>query len=121
MPAEPIDLAAKLALIHEPWSPRVVAELNDVQFKLVKLQGEFTWHAHAGTDEAFLVLEGELELGFRDRSVVLRPGQLLVVPRGVEHVTRSARGCSALVIEPRGTLNTGDAGGPLTARNDVWI
>lgn len=121
MHAAPVDLAAKLALIREPWSPRVVAELNDLQFKLVKLRGEFTWHAHAGTDEAFLVLAGEMEVGFRDRTVTLRAGQLLVVPRGVEHVTRAAHECSALVIEPRGTLNTGDAGGPLTAPGDVWI
>jgi len=116
----PINLVEKLALVTEHWSPRVVAELNDYQFKLVKLQGEFVWHAHTDTDEAFLVLEGEMEIGFRDRTVTLRQGELFVVPKGVEHITRAARECSALIIEPRGIVNTGDAGGGLTAKNDVW-
>jgi len=116
----PINFREKLATFSEHWSPRVVAELNDYQFKLVKLQGEFVWHAHADTDEAFLVLEGEMEIGFRDRTVALRQGELFVVPKGVEHITRAARECSALIIEPRGVVNTGDAGGRLTARNDVW-
>ena len=116
-----INLAEKLTLFTEQWSPRVVAEVNDYQFKLVKLQGEFVWHDHTDTDEAFLVLAGEMEIGFRDRTVTLRTGELFVVPRGVEHITRAARECSALIIEPRGVVNTGDAGGRLTARNDVWI
>ena len=116
-----INLADKLALFTEQWSPRVVAELNDYQFKLVKLQGEFVWHDHTDTDEAFLVLEGEMEIGFRDRTVTLRAGELCVVPKGVEHITRAARECSALIIEPRGVVNTGEAGGQLTAKNDVWV
>ena len=99
----------------------MVAELNDYQFKLVKLQGEFVWHAHADTDEAFLVIDGEMEIGFRDRTVTLRAGELFVVPKGVEHITRAARECHALIIEPRGVVNTGDAGGAQTAANDVWI
>ena len=117
----PINLSEKLTKISEHWSPRVVAELNDYQFKLVKLQGEFVWHAHADTDEAFLVIDGEMEIGFRDRTVTLRKGELFVVPKGVEHITRAARECSALIIEPRGVVNTGDAGGAQTAANDVWI
>ena len=116
----PINLSEKLTKITEHWSPRVVAELNDYQFKLVKLQGEFVWHAHADTDEAFLVIDGEMEIGFRDRTVTLRTGELFVVPKGVEHITRAAHECHALLIEPRGVVNTGDAGGDLTARNDVW-
>jgi mannose-6-phosphate isomerase-like protein (cupin superfamily) len=116
----PINLSEKLATFSEHWSPRVVAELNDYQFKLVKLQGEFVWHDHKDTDEAFLVIEGEMEIGFRDRTVTLRPGELFVVPKGAEHITRAARECSALIIEPRGVVNTGDAGGALTAKNDVW-
>ena len=91
------------------------------QFKLVKLQGEFVWHDHRDTDEVFLVLDGEMEIGFRDRTVALRAGELFVVPKGVEHITRAARECSALLIEPRGVVNTGDAGGALTAVNDVWV
>ena len=116
-----INLADKLSLFTEHWSPRVVAELNDYQFKLVKLQGEFVWHGHEDTDEAFLVLDGEMEIGFRDRTVTLRQGELFVVPKGVEHITRAARECSALIIEPRDVVNTGTAGGELTARNDVWV
>src|ERR1043165_1022173 len=117
----PVSLAEKLATFSEHWSPRVIAELNDYQFKLVKLQGEFVWHAHADTDEAFLVLDGEMEIGFRDRTVTLRAGELFVVPKGVEHITRATRECSALVIEPRGVVNTGAAGGQLTARNDQGV
>ena len=117
----PINLLDKLALFTEQWSPRVVAEMNDYQFKLVKLQGEFVWHDHQDTDEAFLVLDGEMEIGFRDRAVTLRQGDLFVVTKGVEHITRATRQCSALIIEPRGVVNTGEAGGGLTAKNDVWI
>ena len=116
-----VNLAAKLASFSEHWSPRVVAELNDYQFKLVKLQGEFVWHAHEGTDEAFIVLRGEMEIGFRDGAVTLRAGDLYVVPKGVEHITRATLECHALIVEPRGIVNTGEAGGRLTARNDVWV
>ena len=121
MTSEPINLAGKLSKFSDHWRPRVVAELNDYQFKLVKLQGEFVWHAHEDTDEAFLVLAGEMEVAFRDRSVTLHPGELFVVPKGVEHVTRAARECSALIVEPRGVVNTGKAGGALTASNDDWV
>ena len=117
----PISLSAKLALISECWSPRVVAEMNDYQFKLVKLKGEFVWHTHADTDETFLVLHGEMEIAFRDGVVRLRPGELCVVPRGMEHITRAAGECQALLVEPRGVVNTGDAGGALTAPTDVWV
>ena len=116
-----INLAAKLAQFSEHWSPRVVAELNDYQFKVVKLQGDFVWHSHPDTDEAFIVIDGEMEIGFRDGAVTLRAGEMYVVPKGVEHITRASRECHALIIEPRGVINTGDAGGSLTARNDVWV
>jgi mannose-6-phosphate isomerase-like protein (cupin superfamily) len=117
----PINLAAKLAQFSEYWSPRVVAELNDYQFKVVKLQGDFVWHSHPDTDEAFLVIDGEMEIGFRDGVVTLRAGEMFVVPKGIEHITRATRECHALIIEPRGVVNTGDAGGSLTAQNDVWV
>ena len=116
-----INLAGKLAQFSEHWSPRVVAELNDYQFKVVKLQGDFVWHMHPDTDEAFIVIDGEMEIGFRDGVVTLRAGEMYVVPKGVEHVTRASRECHALIIEPRGVINTGDAGGRLTAKNDVWV
>jgi mannose-6-phosphate isomerase-like protein (cupin superfamily) len=118
---EAINLAAKLAQLTEHWSPRVVAEMNDYQFKVVKLQGDFVWHDHKETDEVFLVLHGEMEIGFRGRAVKLKAGELFVVPKGVEHITRATHECHALLIEPRGVVNTGDAGGALTAENDRWI
>jgi mannose-6-phosphate isomerase-like protein (cupin superfamily) len=117
----PINFEEKLAKLRELWSPRVVAELNDYQFKLVKLEGEFVWHRHDDTDEAFVVLRGELEIGFRERTVTLGAGEMFVVPRGIEHITRAAHECHVLLIEPRGVVNTGDAAGALTAENDVWI
>jgi mannose-6-phosphate isomerase-like protein (cupin superfamily) len=117
----PINLAQKLAQVSENWSPRVVAELNDYQFKVVKLQGEFVWHTHPDTDEAFIVIDGEMEIGFRDGGVTLGAGDMYVVPKGVEHITRATTECHALIVEPRGVVNTGDAGGSLTAKNDVWV
>jgi mannose-6-phosphate isomerase-like protein (cupin superfamily) len=119
--AEVINLAQKFAKFSEHWSPRIVAEMNDYQFKVVKLQGEFVWHDHKDTDEVFLVLHGEMEIGLRDRIVTVRAGEMFVVPKGVEHITRAERECHALLIEPRGVLNTGEAGGSLTAQNDVWV
>jgi mannose-6-phosphate isomerase-like protein (cupin superfamily) len=117
----PINFAEKLAKLSEHWSPRVVAEMNDYQFKVAKIQGDFVWHAHEDTDEVFIVLNGEMEIGLRDRTVTVREGELFVVLKGVEHITRAARECHVLVVEPRGVVNTGETGGPLTAKNDVWL
>lgn len=116
-----INLQQKLAQFNEQWSPRVVAELNDYQFKLVKLQGDFVWHSHPETDEAFLVVSGQLQIEFRDGMVTLQPGELYVVPKGVEHKPFAAAECSVLLVEPRGTANTGDAGGERTAEQNIWI
>lgn len=116
-----INLAEKFTRIPEPWQPRVVAELNDYQFKLAKLDGDFVWHSHPDTDEAFLVVEGEMRIDFRDGAVTLKPGEMFVVPRGVEHKPYAAREAKVLLIEPRGVVNTGDAGGERTAANDVWV
>ena len=121
MKTDAINLAEKLAKFSGHWSPRVVAEMNDYQFKLVKLQGEFVWHQHEETDEVFLVVKGEMEIGFRDRDVILRAGEMFVVPKGVEHITRAKQECHALIIEPRGVINTGEADSELTASNDVWV
>jgi len=124
MPAkrlEVINFAKKFDLFSEQWQPKVVAELNDYQFKIVRIEGDFLWHDHPETDEAFLVLDGELRIDFRDRSVTLRPGEMFVVPKGVEHKPFAAKEVRMLLIEPRGTLNTGHEGGERTARNDVWI
>jgi mannose-6-phosphate isomerase-like protein (cupin superfamily) len=115
-----LSLAAKLAGFSEHWSPRVVAEMNDVQFKLAKLSGEFVWHAHADTDEVFIVVAGTLRMRFRDREERLGAGEMIVVPRGVEHCPVADDECHVMLVEPRGVVNTGDAGGALTAANDVW-
>lgn len=116
-----INLREKIGLIGEQWSPRVVAELNDYQFKVVRIEGDFVWHNHPETDEAFLVIDGELRIDFRDGSVTLGPDELFVVPRGVEHKPFAAGEVRLLLIEPRGVLNTGNAGGERTAANDLWI
>ncbi len=116
-----INFRDKLGLIAEHWQPRVVAEMNDYQFKLVKLQGDFIWHDHKDTDETFIVLDGELRIDFRDGAVTVGPGEMFVVPRGVEHKPFAEREVKMLLIEPRGVPNTGDAGGERTAPNDVWI
>lgn len=117
---EPINLAEKLASFREAWAPRIVAELNDYQFKVARFEGEFTWHAHAETDEAFLMLAGEMGIEFHDGHVTLKAGELFVVPRGVEHRPHAAAECHVLLVEPRGVVNTGDAGGALTADANAW-
>lgn len=116
-----INLQDKLSRFSEHWSPRVIAEMNDYQFKLAKLQGEFVWHAHADTDEVFIVLSGSLLLEFRDGSVALEAGEMYVVPKGVEHRPVAAGECCVMLVEPRGVVNTGESGGSYTAPNDVWV
>ena len=115
MALDPVDLAQKLSTFSEHWSPKAIARLNDYEIKVVKLKGEFVWHTHEDTDELFLVVSGRLTIRLRDRDVVLNPGQLFVVPRGVEHCPVAEEEVHAVLIEPEGTVNTGDAGGPLTA------
>lgn len=110
-----VDLDDKFALFSEHWAPKLVARLNDYEVKVVRIKGDFVWHTHEDTDELFLVLEGELTIQLRDRDVVLRPGQLFVVPRGVEHCPRADEEVRAVLLEPSGVVNTGDAGGQLTA------
>ena len=116
-----INFRQKLGLFQEQWQPKVIAELNDYQFKIVKLEGDFLWHDHKDTDEAFIVLDGELRIDFRDGAVTIGPGEMYVVPKGVEHKPYAAREVKMLLIEPRGVPNTGDQGGDRTAPSDVWI
>ena len=112
---EKVNLAEKLALFDEHWQPKVVARINDNDVRIVKVKGEFVWHRHDDTDDFFLVLKGHLTIQLRDRDVELDEGELFVVPRGVEHCPRADEEASVLLIEPAGTVNTGDADGPLTA------
>lgn len=116
-----LNFDKKLALIDEHWRPKVIAEMNDYQFKLVKIEGDFVWHDHADTDETFIVIEGSLRIDFRDGAVELNAGEMYVVPRGVEHKPYAESEVKLLLIEPRGVMNTGDQGGERTAENDVWI
>lgn len=117
----PVNLAHTASLIEQQWSPRVVAEMNDYQFKVVRIEGEFIWHSHPETDEAFLVLEGTLRIDLLEGCVYVNPGELYVVPRGVEHRTAAQGEAKLMMIEPRGILNTGHEDGERTALNDVWI
>lgn len=111
-----VNLASSLARFSDHWAPRKIAEINDYDVKIVKVRGDFTWHRHAETDELFLVIDGQLTIQLRDRDVTLAPGELFVVPRGVEHCPRADAETAVLLLEPRGVVNTGDAGGDLTAQ-----
>jgi mannose-6-phosphate isomerase-like protein (cupin superfamily) len=121
MKYEAINLGRKFQLFDDQWQPKVIAQMNDYQFKVVKLQGDFIWHQHQETDETFIVLDGVLRIDLRDGAVRIGAGEMFVVPKGVEHKPYAEREVKLLLIEPRGVLNTGDAGGDRTAANDVWI
>ena len=121
MQRTPINLAQKFSLFSEQWQPKVVAEMNDYQFKLVKLHGDFIWHQHSDTDEVFLVIEGNLRIDFRDGAVHLSAGEMFVVPKGKEHKPYAEKEVKLLLIEPRGVKNTGGEASERTAPNDVWI
>ena len=116
-----INFEKKLKKFSEHWSPKIIAQMNDYHFKLVRFQGDFVWHQHADTDEVFITLDGEMVIEFRDGKVNLKNGEMFVVPRGVEHKPYAEKECKILLIEPAGTINTGGAGGRLTAADDVWI
>ena len=109
-----INLADKLAQFSTHWDPKIIAELNGQELKLVKFQGEFVWHKHENEDEMFLVIEGEFQMQFRDRVVPLKAGELIIVPKGVEHCPLAEREVEVLLLEPAGTVNTGNAGGART-------
>ncbi|MFE3577465.1 cupin domain-containing protein [Lysinibacillus sp. NPDC059133] len=117
----PINLQEKLAKFQDHWSPKVIAEMNDYQFKLVKVQGDFVWHKHEDTDEVFIVIEGNLIIEFRDGKVTLKEGEMFVVPRNVEHKPYAASECKIMLVEPKGVVNTGQEQTEQTAENDVWI
>ena len=116
-----INLKEKLSLFSDHWSPKVIAEMNDYQFKLVKIQGDFVWHHHDDTDEVFIVIEGTMKIEFENETVELNEGDMYVVPKGVEHKPYAEEECKVMIVEPRGVVNTGNTDGDLTASNDVWI
>lgn len=116
-----INLTEKFALFSRHWDPKIIAELNGQHVKLAKIKGEFVWHHHEHEDELFLVLRGSFEMHYRDRVVPLSEGDMVVVPRGVEHRPVAAEECCILLFEPAGTVNTGNAGGALTRDQLGWI
>ena len=118
---EVVNLADKFSLIHDQWDPKVIAQLNDYHLKIAKIQGEFVWHSHPETDEVFIVIKGDLTIHLRDGKLVLAPGELCVIPRGVDHKPAADQECQILMVEPAGTLNTGDAGGERTIEKTDWI
>ncbi len=121
MELKAVNFNEKLSNFSEHWSPRIIARMNDYHFKLVKFQGEFVWHRHENTDEVFIVLEGEMSIAFRDGSVRLKAGEMFVVPKGAEHRPFAEKECRAMLVEPAGTINTGNTGGEMTAEDGVWI
>ena len=117
----PINLKEKLAKFSDHWSPKIIAQMNDYHFKLVKFQGDFVWHRHDDTDEVFIALDGEMSIEFREGKVNLTAGEMFVVPKGLEHKPHAEKECKIMLIEPVGTINTGNAAGDLTAEDNVWI
>ena len=117
-----VNFREKLSKFSEQWTPKVIAEMNEYQFKLVKIEGEFVWHEHPATDEAFIVIEGSMSIDFEDGSSVhLDEGEMYVVPRGVRHRPCAESECKVMLVEPKGVVNTGEADSELTAPNDEWV
>lgn len=116
-----INFNEKLSKFSEHWEPKIIAQMNNYHFKIVKFKGEFVWHSHDDTDEVFIVLYGEMFITFREGSVNLKTGEMYVVPKGVEHKPSAEKECKALLVEPAGTINTGNSDSEMTAEENVWI
>ena len=116
-----INFTEKFSKFSEHWSPKIIAQMNDYHFKLVKFQGEFVWHDHRDTDEVFIVLDGEMIIHFQNDDVSVKKGEMIVIPTGEKHKTSAKNECRAMLVETAGTVNTGDAGGDKTAPTDAWI
>jgi mannose-6-phosphate isomerase-like protein (cupin superfamily) len=116
-----INFQEKLAKFSDHWTPKIIAQMNDYHFKVVKFQGDFVWHSHDDTDEVFIAIDGEMSIEFRDGKVELNTGEMFVVPKGVEHKPFAENECKIMLVEPAGTVNTGDAGSDLTAEENIWI
>jgi len=117
----PVNFHSKFELFSEHWSPKVIAETNDYQFKLVKIKGHFTWHEHKDSDEVFIVIEGSMGIKFKNWTAELNTGEMIVVQKGIRHKPFASEECKVLIVEPKGVVNTGNSVGKLTAENDVWI
>ena len=116
-----INLKSKFKEFNETWSPKVIAEMNNYQFKLVKIKDEFAWHKHKDTDEVFIVIDGKINIEFEDQIVELNAGEMIVVPKGKKHKPYATEEAKIMLVEPRGIINTGDIESDLTAKNDQWI
>lgn len=121
MTNQTVNIQQKFDLLEEQWKPKIIAEMNNYQFKIVKLEGDFIWHNHIDTDETFMVIEGQLDIHFRDRIVTLNEGELFVIPKGEEHKPHARQETKVMLIEPRGTLNTGHEESDRTAPDDEWV
>ncbi len=121
MERKPINLNEKFSMFSEHWSPKIIAQMNDYHFKLVKFQGEFVWHNHSDTDEVFIVLDGSMTIHFRDGDVSVGAGEIFVIPKGVEHKTSAKTECKAMLVETTGTVNTGEVVSEKSAATDAWI
>jgi mannose-6-phosphate isomerase-like protein (cupin superfamily) len=121
MQFDAINFKDKFTNFTDHWSPRVIAEMNDYQFKLVRVEGEFVWHEHPDTDEVFIDIEGTLTIEFRGGAVSLDSGEMFVIPKGVEHKPVANSECKLLIVEPKGVINTGVSDNELTAPNNIWV
>lgn len=121
MDQKPINLAEKFSRFSEHWSPKIIAQMNDYHFKLVKFQGEFVWHNHSDTDEVFIVVDGSMTIHFREGEFAVRAGEMFVIPKGVEHKTSAETECKAMLVETTNTVNTGDVVNDKTAATDASV
>ena len=116
-----INLKSKFNKFNDLWSPKVIAEMNDYQFKLVKIKNDFVWHKHDDTDEVFIVVEGKIHIEFEDKTIEINEGEMIVVPKGTKHKPYAREEAKIMLVEPSGVINTGDNQGHLTAPNDEWV
>ena len=116
-----INLKSKFDKFHELWSPKIIAEMNDYQFKLVKIKNEFIWHQHEHTDEVFIVIEGKIGIEFENETIEINEGEMIVIPKGKQHRPFAKQEAKIMLIEPKGVVNTGNIESEITAPSDQWI
>ena len=116
-----INLKSKFDKFHEQWSPKIIAEMNDYQFKLVKIKNDFIWHQHEDTDEVFIVIEGKIGIEFEHETIEINEGEMIVVPKGKKHRPFAKKEAKIMLVEPKGVVNTGNIESEITAPSDQWI